>query len=200
LFRKNQLFSVIFITIKNLPDTLKYSEEELVLLLQNQNQQAFAYLYDNYSAALNGIIYRMVENRELAEDILQEAFVKIWNNFSSYDTGKGRLFTWMLNITRNLTIDTLRSKGYKKQAKISSDENSVDNLSDDAKVAERFDAMGIRKQLVNLKPEQRSIIDLAYFNGYTQDEISKEMGIPLGTVKTRMRAAILELRKMLQYN
>jgi RNA polymerase sigma-70 factor, ECF subfamily len=183
-----------------LADTLKYSEEELVLMLQSQDQQAFSYLYDNYAAALNGIIYRMVENRELAEDILQEAFVKIWNNFASYDTGKGRLFTWMLNITRNLTIDTLRSKGYKKQAKISSDENSVSNFTDDGRIAERFDAMGIRKQLANLKPEQRNIIDLAYFNGYTQDEISKEMGIPLGTVKTRMRAAIIELRKMLQYN
>ena len=179
-------------------DALKYSEEELVVLLQNQNQQAFSYLYDNYAAALNGIIYRMVENKELAEDILQEAFVKIWNNFGSYDTGKGRLFTWMLNITRNLTIDTLRSKGYKKQSKISADENSVTNLTNDGKEVERFDAMGIRKQLVNLKPEQRSIIDLAYFSGYTQDEISKEMGIPLGTVKTRMRSAIIELRKMLQ--
>jgi RNA polymerase sigma-70 factor (ECF subfamily) len=183
-----------------LSDTIKYSEEELVLRLQNRDQQAFSYLYDNYAAALNGIIYRMVEDRELAEDILQEAFVKIWNNFSSYDTGKGRLFTWMLNIARNLTIDTLRSKGYKKQAKISSDENSVGNLSDDGKIAERFDAMGIRKHLASLKPEQRSIIDLAYFNGYTQEEISKEMGIPLGTVKTRMRAAIIELRKMLQNN
>ncbi len=176
----------------------KYSEEDLVLLLQSKDQQAFSYLYDNYAAALNGIIYRMVENRELAEDILQEAFVKIWNNFSSYDTGKGRLFTWMLNITRNLTIDTLRSKGHKKQGKISGDENSVSNLTDDNRMAERFDAMGLRKQLVNLKPEYRSIVDLAYFNGYTQDEIAKEMGIPLGTVKTRMRSAIIELRKMLQ--
>ena len=70
----------------------------------------------------------------------------------------------------------------------------------DNKVAERFDTIGLRKRLINLKPEQRSIIDLAYFNGYTQDEISKEMGIPLGTVKTRMRSAILELRKLLQYN
>jgi len=183
-----------------LPDQIKYSEEELVLLLQNQDQQAFSYLYDNYAAALNGIIYRMVENRELAEDILQEAFVKIWNNFSNYDAGKGRLFTWMLNITRNLTIDTLRSKGYKKQAKISADENSVSNLTGDINMAERFDAMGVRKQLANLKPEQKSIIDLAYFNGYTQDEISKEMGIPLGTVKTRMRSAIIELRKMLANN
>jgi RNA polymerase sigma factor (sigma-70 family) len=181
-----------------LPANVKYSEEELVVQLQNRDQQAFAYLYDNYAGALNGIIYRLVEDKELAEDILQEAFVKIWNNFSSYDTNKGRLFTWMLNLTRNLTIDTLRSKGYKKQSKISSDENSVSNYADSGAVSEKFDALGIRKQLSNLKPEQRSIIDMAYFNGYTQDEISKEMGIPLGTVKTRMRSAILELRKMLQ--
>ena len=175
----------------------KYSEEELVQELQNRNQQAFSYLYDNYAAALNGVIFRLVEDKELAEDILQEAFVKIWNNFSSYDSSKGRLFTWMLNLTKNLTIDTLRSKGYKKQSKISGDENAVSNLSDNTG-AEKFDALGIRKQLSNLKPAQRNIIDMAYFNGYTQDEISKEMGIPLGTVKTRMRSAILELRKMLQ--
>lgn len=177
---------------------IKYSEEELVEQLQVRNQQAFSYLYDNYAAALNGVIFKLVEDKELAEDILQEAFVKIWNNFSSYDAAKGRLFTWMINLTRNLTIDTLRSKGYKKQRKISSDENSVSNLTDNAAVAEKFDALGIRNQLSNLKPEQRSIIDMAYFNGFTQDEISKEMGIPLGTVKTRMRSAILELRKMLQ--
>ena len=107
-----------------MPEILKYNEGELVLRLQHQDQQAFSYLYDNYSAALNGIIYRMVENRELAEDILQEVFIKIWNNILHYDAGKGRLFTWMLNIARNLTIDTLRSKSYKKQGKISNDENS----------------------------------------------------------------------------
>lgn len=176
----------------------KYTEEELVLQLQNRNQQAFSYLYDNYAAALNGVIFRLVDDNDLSEDILQEAFVKIWNNFNNYDASKGRLFTWMLNITRNLTIDTLRSKGYKNQRKISSDENSVSNLANDSNSITKFDAMGIRKQVSNLKPEQRSIIDLAYFNGYTQEEISKEMGIPLGTVKTRMRTAVLELRKMLQ--
>lgn len=179
-------------------DINKYSEEELVLLLQQKDQQAFSYLYDNYAAALNGVIHRMVEDQALAEDILQEAFVKIWNNFASYDPSKGRLFTWMLNITRNLTIDMLRSKGYKKQAKISADENSVSNFTDDSRMAERFDALGMRKQLAHLKPEQRSIIDLAYFHGYTQEEIAKAMGIPLGTVKTRMRTAIIELRKMLE--
>ena len=104
-----------------------------------------------------------------------------------------------MNLTRNLTIDTLRSKGYKKQAKISGDEKSVDNLQDASSTIDKFDSMGLRKQLANLKPDQRIVIDLAYFNGLTQDEIAKEIGIPLGTVKTRMRAAITELRKILQY-
>jgi len=177
----------------------KYSEEELVYLLRQRDQQAFSYLYDNYAPALNGVIYRMVEDKTLAEDLLQEVFVKIWNNFSSYDNTKGRLFTWMLNLTKNLTIDTLRSKGYKKQAKISTDENSVSNLSDSSNGIEKFDTIGLRKMLGTLKPEQRQLIDMAYFNGFTQDEIAKQTGIPLGTVKTRMRSAIIELRKILQH-
>lgn len=177
----------------------KYSEEQLVLLLQREDVPAFEYLYDNYSAALLGIIYKIVEDKELAEDILQEAFVKIWNNFKAYNAQKGRLFTWMLNITRNLTIDTLRSKGYKKQHKIYNDYKSVDNHSDGSTV-EKFDSLGIRKHVATLKDDQREIIDLAYFEGFTQDEISKRLNIPLGTVKTRMRAAILKLREFLQYS
>ena len=176
----------------------KYSEEELVYLLKGRDQSAFSYLYDNYSAALYGVIYKMLENRELAEDVLQESFLKIWNNFSNYDSLKGRLFTWMLNITRNLTIDTIRSKGYKKQSKIQNSENAVNNISDKANTAESFDALGIRKHLTLLKNDQKKIIDLAYFDGLTQDEISKTLNIPLGTVKTRMRAAIIELRNVLK--
>ena len=182
-----------------MPTSNKYTEEELVALLKGRDQNAFSYLYDNYAAALNGIIMRMVEEPQLAEDILQEAFLKIWNNFAQYDTGKGRLFTWMINITRNLTIDMLRSKGYKKQKKISQDENSVTSFKDNSMSAERFDTLGLRREVQNLKPDQKLIIDLAYFNGYTQDEISKEMGIPLGTVKTRMRSAIMELRKLIEF-
>ena len=180
-------------------NTFKYSEEELVGLLLKKDQQAFSYLYDNYAGALNTVILKMVENKELAEDVLQEAFVKIWNNFENYDNTKGRLFTWMLNITRNLTIDTLRSKSFKKQQKISGDENSVSSLESAKTGLDKFDAMGLRKQVSNLKDDQRSIIDMAYFFGYTQDEISKHLQIPLGTVKTRMRTAILELRKKIQY-
>src|SRR6187401_1600343 len=110
----------------------------------------------------------MVEDIQLSEDILQEAFIKIWNNFKTYDSRKGRLFTWMVNITRNLTIDTLRSKGYKKQQKISQDENSVNTYQDKNFSADRFDNIGLSQQLASLKPEQKDIIDLAYFSGYTQ--------------------------------
>lgn len=197
VFSKNQLLSESKTLFPFLPDFKKYNETELVLLLQARDQQAFSYLYDNYAAALNGVICKMVEDRQIAEDILQEAFLKIWNNIQRYDAVKGRLFTWMLNIVRNLTIDTLRSKGYNKQTKISGDENTVSNYTADSRGSERFDVMDLRKQLLNLRPEQRRLIDLAYFQGYTQEEISKEMNIPLGTVKTRIRATMLELRKII---
>jgi RNA polymerase sigma-70 factor, ECF subfamily len=139
----------------------------------------------------------MIDDEYLSEDILQEAFVKIWNNFEQYDSTKGRLFTWMINITRNLTIDTLRSKSYKKSQKISSDEFIVSNVADKNSNITKFDTLGLQKEVQKLKADQKIIIDLAYFNGYTQEEISKEMHIPLGTVKTRMRSAISELRKLL---
>lgn len=181
-----------------MPETIKYSEEDLVQLLQSGDQSAFEYLYDHYSGALNTIILKMISDQQLAEDILQEAFVKIWNNFSAYDSSKGRLFTWMLNITRNLTIDTLRSKGFKKQAKIQTTENAVGYTSNNINENDKFDALGIRKQTMLLKEDQKRVIDLAYFEGFTQEEISKKLGIPLGTVKTRMRTAISVLKKILQ--
>lgn len=179
--------------------TPNFSEEELIDLLKYKDRSAFEYLYDNYSKALFGVINKMLNNQELSEDILQEAFIKIWNKFEDYDPSKGRLFTWMINITRNLTIDTLRSKDYKKQSKILNKENSVDNISikNASDSVDNFDALGIRKHVSSLKDDQKVIIDLAYFKGYTQDEISKHLSIPLGTVKTRMRSAILELRKIL---
>ena len=175
-----------------------YTEPELVGLIRQRDQAAFGYFYDNYSYAINGIIGKLVDDVTLREDILQEAFIKIWNNFHQYDTSKGKLFTWVANLARNLTIDTLRSKGYKKQQKISSNENSVITHDDKTHRVEQHDTIGLRKTVNTLKPDQRIIIDLAYFNGYTQDEIAKEMGIPLGTVKTRMRSAILQLRQKME--
>jgi RNA polymerase sigma factor (sigma-70 family) len=181
-----------------LSDTIKYTEEDLVALLKSRDESAFSSLYDHYSAALFSIILKIVNNHELGEDVLQEAFVKIWNSFSTYDPSKGRLFTWMVNIARNLSIDTVRSKSYKNQTKIQSSENAVINASNSTNENDRFDALGVRKKLTALKDDQKQIIDLAYFEGFTQSEISQKLGIPLGTVKTKMRTAILELKKILQ--
>ena len=179
-------------------ESTKYREEDLIDLLRSGEKSAFEYLYDNYSGALFGIISKMINDEHLAEDVLQEAFVKIWNNFSAYDATKGRLFTWMVNLTRNLTIDTIRSKAYKKQTKIQKSDIAVSYVTNNINESERFDSLGLRKQITLLKQDQKQIIDLAYFDGFTQEEISKQLGIPLGTVKTRMRAAISVLKKLLQ--
>lgn len=102
----------------------------------------------------------------------------------------------MLNISRNLAIDTLRSKSFKKQSKIQNSEKAVDYVSNNINEDEKFDALGIRNQLNRLSQEHKRIMNMAYFEGFTQDEISKQLGIPLGTIKTRMRAAILELKNI----
>jgi RNA polymerase sigma factor (sigma-70 family) len=176
----------------------KYNDElVLVLALKAKDQNAFTYLYDNYSGALNHTIFKMINNTELAEDILQETFVKIWSNIENYDVSKGRLFTWMISLTKNLTIDHIRGKAFKKQAALVSDEYLDLSKSETNTVIEKFATNDLKEKLNILKENQKILIDLAYFQGYTQDQLSETLDIPLGTVKSRMRTAIMELRKVL---
>jgi RNA polymerase sigma factor (sigma-70 family) len=172
-------------------------EDELVSRLFKKDEQAFSYLYDNYSAALYGIIFRIVQEEEVANDVMQETFVKIWNNFSQYDKTKGKLFTWLVNLARNLAIDTTRSKSFKNQAKNLDLDKIVGYIDSHKSTSFNPDQIGLKALLEKLRPEQRDIIDLAYFKGYTQVEIAEEMNIPLGTVKTRMRMAIMQLRQII---
>jgi RNA polymerase sigma-70 factor (ECF subfamily) len=169
-------------------------EDELVALLMSKDKDAFRILYDNYSSTLYGIVLKIVGTTEVAEDVLQEAFVKIWKNISSYDKTKGRLFTWLLNIARNTAIDKLRAKNEKYQ--IQSIDDSVYQVDKQSSSTMKVDHIGVKQNVQQLKPEHRIIIDMAYYGGYTQEEISEELKIPLGTVKTRMRNAIIELRKI----
>ena len=185
--------SEIYLTPK-----VKFNEEEMVELLLTANPQAFSVLYDNYSKALLGIIKKIILEEEVAEDILQEVFLKIWNNRSSYDASKGRLFTWMLNIARNCSIDYLRSKQNKFNEKIQRGEKSVNEINKTSGVETRVDHIGLKTVLNQLKEDHRILIDLVYFEGYTQDEISKKLDIPLGTVKTRVRAALITLREKIK--
>jgi len=174
---------------------ISLSEDELVLALRNREKVAIEALYDMYSSSLYGIISRIIIDTATAEDVLQETFVKIWHSFSSYSTEKGRLFTWMVNIARNLSIDKLRSKDFKNQNKNQELEINVTLVDEQRNTTYKPELLGIKELVQTLKPEQKMILDLVYFKGFTHVEASEELGIPLGTIKTRLRAAIQELRK-----
>jgi RNA polymerase sigma factor (sigma-70 family) len=178
--------------------TLTYTEQELVSLLRNRDNKAYAYLYDNYASALYSIVLQIVSDAELANDVLQEVFVNIWRRIEQYDTTKGRLFTWMMNIARNASIDTLRSRGYQNSRKNQSIQDNVDTIQATEVIQPGVDTIGLRKVLEKLKEEQRVLIELAYFKGYTHEEIAELEKIPLGTVKTRIRNALIQLRGLLK--
>ena len=170
------------------------TQEELLPLLLKKDDRSFTLLYDNYSKSLYGIIFNLIKDKEEAEDVLQEVFVKIWKNIDGYNQSKGTLFTWILNIARNTAIDRIRSQEYQNSQR-NQDLDSTINLIDSQGSSQfDIDAIGLGKVVEKLKPEHRQVIDLLYFKGYTQEEVSKEYGIPLGTVKTRVKSAINHLR------
>lgn len=177
--------------------SIKYSEQELVALLQQRQEKSFDYLYDNYSGALLGVVGGIISDQETARDVLQDVFVNIWRKIESYDPAKGRLFTWMMNIARNAAIDKIRSRNYQDSLKNYPIPEDVDiNLP---ATAPQVDDVGLRKVLSQLKDEHRVLVDLSYFQGYTHEEIARVMNIPLGTVKTRIRSALIHLRNMITH-
>ena len=174
---------------------ISLTEEELVLALRRHEKIAVEALYDMYSASLYGVISRIIIDTAVAEDVLQETFVKIWHSFASYSTEKGRLFTWMVNIARNLAIDKLRSKDFKNQNKNQELEINVTFIDEQRNTVYKPELLGIKDLVQTLKPDQKEILELVYFKGYTHVEAADELGIPLGTIKTRLRMAIQQLRK-----
>ena len=173
------------------------TQKELIPLLLKKDDSSFTLLYDNYSKSLYGVIFTLIKDREEAEDVLQEVFIKIWKNIDSYNESKGRLYTWMLNIARNTSIDKLRSKGFNNNQKNLSADNFVHILDDNSKTINQIDAIGIKEFIKKLKPKCIQIIDLLFFKGYTQQETSDELEIPLGTVKTQNRNCMNELRLLI---
>ena len=171
-----------------------YEEHELVGSLREKDEEAFSYLYEHYSGALYGVVKQIVGDVELSNDVLQEAFVNIWKRMESYDETKGRLFTWMLNIARNAAIDKTRSKGFQQSQR----QIPLDGEVIQSSVRPGVDDNGLKKLLLKLKDEQRLLIDLSYFQGYTHEQIATALHIPLGTVKTRIRSALTQLRALIQ--
>ncbi len=175
---------------------ITYQEGELVALLKQRHESAFNYLYDHYSGSLYSVIVNVVSDRELANDLLQEVFVKIWRQIETYDNNKGRLFTWMLNVARNASIDAVRSKNYQQGLL---NKELTENVYDaGGSTQTNTDKIGLRKIVYKLKDDYRVLIELSYFEGFTQDEISKMLKIPLGTVKTRLRSALIQLKQVIK--
>lgn len=192
LYKRKEYFIPIFSI--SLARRIKINEEDLIHLLTLREAKGFEILYDNYSAALYGVIHRIVQNDAIAEDVLQETFLKIWNNIGQYESAKGRLFSWMINIARNGAIDKIRSKEYTDQQKNRQLEKTV--LSENAEMYSAYnpDTIGLRQIVQKLEPEYRQIVELLFFNGYSQSAAAEKLNIPLGTVKTRSRAALQKLR------
>lgn len=177
-------------------NTIHPIESEIVALFKKKDARAVNLIFEHYGRALFGVIFKVVNNKEDTEEVLQDVLVKIWEKASQYDSDKGRLYTWMINISRNAAIDKVRSKHYKQNAKTNSQEDYV-NI-DKSTIGVRPDDIGIKDLTTILEKDQRDIINLAYFQGYTQKEISDELKMPLGTVKTKVRYALSSLKDYLK--
>ena len=178
-----------------MPEIKKYTEAELIDALKKHENDAYVYLYNNYKGALFTVILQIIPDKENAGDVLQEAFIMAWKNIDKYDVAKGRLFTWLFNVTRNCAINTTRSKNYKQQLKNDSLDNYVNDVDERTSHILPINQIGLRKQVQQLKDDYRNVMQLSYFNGFTHEEIAKILNIPSGTVKTRLRNALIELRK-----
>ena len=180
-----------------LTNKLEERQDRVLRLILQRDEQGMRELFTHYGGALMTLIEPVVTHPETAEEVLHDVLLKIWDNIEAYDADKSRLFTWMARIARNAAIDKVRSKSYRKQRKTDELPTIVGN---DSKLSETptMEHIGVAKLLQHLDAEHRAIINLLFLKDYTQSEAADELDIPLGTVKTRSRRALMQLRTLLQ--
>jgi len=174
--------------------TQLFTETDLVAALVARDTRALDQLYRSYSASLLGIVSKIIKQDTVAEDILQEIFLKIWKSIDQFDPSRGRLFTWMSRLARNKAIDHLRTRGEINNLKNDDLEGLTVEINQHYQIQYNPECIGLKQLIDVLTPEQRKILDMVYFQGYTQLEVSQELDIPVGTVKTRIRVSIKVLR------
>ena len=181
------------------PEKTDGSDVELLHAVARGDEAALARLYDAYRVILFGLLVRILNSREEAEDILQEVFIQVWRRAKDFDEKRGRPFTWLVTLTRSRAIDRLRLLGARQRLATSAEreraEEASDALTDTIKGTQKE---VVRRALAELPEEQRHTLLLAYFEGLTQSEIAAKLGAPLGTVKTRMRSGMMKLRALLE--
>lgn len=180
-----------------MPKESAYADlDVLVSLLKKKDPKAFTYVYDTYSRALYGVIYTIVVDAEEAESVLQNTFILFWNSFENYEISKGRLYTWLLQIARKTATDYICSK-YNNPKKrtfthaILTENNIIIENNN-------LDTIGLNPIVNKMKEEHLLLIELFYSQGYSQEEVSKELNIPVGTVNSRLRKAMILLRECLK--
>lgn len=168
-------------------------EKNIVKLLQEGDKKALTLLYDNYSSSLLGVAYKITNDESLAKDALQESFIKIWKNSKKYDPNKARLFTWLYRITRNTAIDKLRSYNNRNNKEVQIENSNVYTVST---FTINQDVIDLKQHVAKLDQKYRIVLNALFFEGMTQQEASDDLKIPLGTVKSRLKIALRELKKV----
>jgi len=168
-------------------------EKEIVSLLERGDKKAITILYENYADALYGVIKKIITDDDTAQDVLQECFVKIWRYSKKYDSSKAKLFTWLYRIAYNTAIDKVRSQKNKDGKEVQIENSNVYKISADEL---NQDVMDIQKHLNSLDEKYQIVINALFFEGMTQQEASEELDIPLGTIKSRLKIGLRELKKI----
>ena len=168
-------------------------EKEIVDLLKNEDKKAISLLYEYYSDSLYGVILKIVTDEYIAQDVLQESFVKIWKNAKKYDPKKAKLFTWLYRVAYNTAIDKIRSTSNKTSKEIQIESSNVYKLTSEGL---NQDVIDIKKHLSTLDEKYQIVINALFFEGMTQQEASDELEIPLGTIKSRLKIGLRELKKI----
>ena len=176
----------------------RLADEELMPLIGRKDPRAFEVFYDRHGGVAYSLAYRIVGERGAAEDVTQEAFISVWRSGARFDRARGSVRSWMLSIVRNRAIDALRSRAG-KAPKLAFDDEAVleqrpaEELTEE-EAMRRETAGEVRGALGTLPGEQSKVIELAYFGGFSQSEIARMLGVPLGTVKGRMRLGLEKIR------
>ena len=174
------------------------SENELLQQVARQDQEALMALYQRYGALVYGLCLRVLRQPGWAEEVTQDVFLKLWRQPDRWDPSLGQFSSWLLTISRNAAIDRLRSEGRQAQAAWGADEEGADSTVDlhlfAAEQTNWLNGQLLRRLLGQLPPEQRQLIELAFFEGYSHSELADLLHLPLGTVKTRLRMGMQKLR------
>jgi RNA polymerase sigma-70 factor, ECF subfamily len=179
------------------PDLRELADEDLMPLVHDGDARAFEVVFDRHADAAFSLAYRMCGRRGMAQDVVQEAFLSLWRSGARYDRTRGSVRSWILGVVRNRTIDLFRRDSVRTGRDVNA-ENVVERLPSPEDVAgdaeRRQDARDVRTALRDLPPDQRQVIELAYFGGFSHTQIAEMLALPPGTVKGRMRLGLTKLR------